>query len=288
MKSGDILNKKNSALFLLAFCSFFIVEQSNAAIAHPKTINPGKLTIGSDLTYPPYYYTTKSGKAAGFGPKMMRAIAHELNLKPKFVNTRFSQLIVRLKSHRFDVVASAMYITKKRAQTVDYVPLFQTGDSLISLKGSKYQPAKPKELCGHTVGVIKGASVIPKLHKSAKSVCANGKKITVKQFPTAPSASQALLAQAVDVQIADAAVSKRIVKKSQRLKITSNKILYPVNVGLAVTKGNTGMQNALEKAVNKLKNNGKYMSLLKEYNLQPPNKAMLKKTIPGYIKTHSN
>lgn len=255
------------------------VQQSYAATPDVKTIQPGVLTIGSDLTYPPYYFL-KNGEPAGFGPQVMRALASHLNLEPKFEDTRFAQLIVGLKSHHFDVVASALYITPKRAQQVDYVPVFQTGDSLVAPKDGSFQPREPADLCGKKISVIKGASVIPKLQKTADKVCKNGKGIDIREFPTAPGATQALLAGAVDAQIVDAAVAPIVVDKAgAQLAITTDRLLYPVPVGLGVAKDDDALKKALEGALQEMKDSGEYQQLLDEYNLEPPAPALVEKAL---------
>lgn len=264
----------NTGLALLvAFFAQQSIAENNASA--PETLTEGVLTIGSDLTYPPYYSTDNS-QPVGFGPKMVQALAKQMDLEPRFENTKFAQLIVQLKAHRFDMVASALYITPERARQVDYVPLFQTGNSVITRQADSLQVAGATDLCGHRVSVIQGASVIAKLSADARQRCPNGQSVDIAEYPTAPEATQALLSHAVDAQIADAAVSQQIVDKTGgRLQISSDDILYPVPVGLAVPKGNHELQSALQDALAQLKKNGTYAKLLAEYNLRAPNPKRL-------------
>lgn len=258
----------------------FIVEQSYAASAD-YTVTPGVLTIGSDLTYPPYLYL-KDGKAVGSDPDFMRMIASHMGLKPKFADTRFAQLIIGLRSNRFDVVASVLYITPKRAEVIDYVPYFQTGDSLMVLADSQFKPTTPRDLCGKRISSIKGASWIPKLNKVTQEYCIpNDKpKIEVREFPTAPGATQALLSRAVDVQFADALIAKLAVDKSGgRLQITSHKLLFPIPVGLGIRKDNDDLKAALESAMQAMKKSGEYRSWLHKYNLEVPNEKQVREAL---------
>lgn len=266
----------------LSFSSLFFVEQSFAE-PEVETITPGVLQIGSDLTYPPYLYM-KDGKAVGFDPEFMRAVAEHMGLQPKFIDTRFAQLIIGLRSQRFDVVASILYITPERAEVIDYVPYTQTGDSLIVLQDSEFEPQTPQDLCGKRVSSIKGASWIPKLNKVTEEHClpAGKSAIDVRVFPTAPGATQALLARAVDVQFADAAVAKLAVEKTDgQLKITSEELLFPIAVGLGVNKSNDDLQAALRDAIEEMKQTGEYQKLLDKYNLRPPGQAQVSKALDG-------
>src|SRR5699024_264812 len=110
MDKKHIYRTISLALCIGLSCLFF-VQQASADTAD-NTVDPGVLTIGSDLTYPPYLYLD-GDKAVGSDPEFMRAIAKHMGLKPKFVDTRFAQLIIGLRSNRFDVVASNLYITPK-------------------------------------------------------------------------------------------------------------------------------------------------------------------------------
>lgn len=249
-------------------CSGLMVAACNAA----NTIKPDQLTIGADLTYPPYdYHGTE--RPEGFDPDFMRLIAKEMKLTPVFKDTRFANLILGVNAHRFDVIASALYVTPARAKQVDFIGYFKTGASILAKQGSAFQPAEPKELCGKKVASIKGASWIPKLDRLSEQYCAkNGlSPIENREYPTAPEAAQAVLANAVDVQMEDAAVAKSMSDKLHgRLVISSTSISYPVVVGLAVTKQNQALKAQLEQAFANIQANGEYQQLLTTYNLQQP------------------
>lgn len=265
---------------LLGLMSLFFVQQSYAEES-VDTITPGVLLIGSDLTYPPYLYL-KDGKAVGFDPDFMRAVAEHMGLEPKFVDTRFAQLIIGLRSQRFDVVASILYITPKRAEAIDYVPYMQTGDSLIVQADGDFEPQTAKDLCGKSVSNIKGASWIPKLKKVTQEHClpADKQPIEIKVFPTAPGATQALLSGNVDAQFADAAVAKLAVEKSAgQIKITSDELLFPIAVGLGVNASNDDMCAALTQAIEEMKSTGEYQKLLDKYNLRPFDEAQVREVL---------
>ncbi|RQR29364.1 MULTISPECIES: ABC transporter substrate-binding protein [unclassified Burkholderia] len=254
------------ALVPLAFaCSL-------ASAAPLQTVRPGTLLVGSDLTYPPYAYLD-AGKPAGFDAEFSRLLARHLKLEPVFLDTRFPDLILGMKARRFDVVASALYVTPDRVKQVDFVPYLKTGASLLVAKGGAFLPKTPQDLCGKRVGSIKGASWTPKLRAVSQDTCkaAGRAEIAILEFPTSPEATSALLSKAVDVQIEDAAVAQEIPKQTNgRVDISSTTLLYPIVIGLGVTKGDSGLQSALEGALNDARRSGEYGSLVKKYGLQEP------------------
>jgi polar amino acid transport system substrate-binding protein len=237
-----------------------------------QTLENGVLTIGSDLTWAPFDYFEKDAPA-GFDAELMGKIAEGLSLTPRIQDTRFANLVIGLTGKKFDVVASALYITPARAKQIDYVPYLKTGGSLMTLKGSDFHPQTPADLCGKKVASLKGAAWVPTLAKLSTDHCvpAGQGPIAVQEYDSSPLAAQALLSRAADVQFDDAAVSQMLVKQTKgRLAISSKTILEPVVIGLGVAKGNPELVTALTVQLDRLKKNGEYQAMLTSYNLQEP------------------
>jgi len=232
------------------------------------------LRVGSDLTYPPYTYL-EDGQPAGFDPDFVDALGREIDREPQVQDIRFEQLIASLKSNRIDVIASALYITAERAQEVEYIPYFTTGNSIVV--ASDGEPlADAQDLCGLSVGVIKGGDIVQRLREDASAECeeAGEEPVDVSEFTTDPEATQALISGQVDAQVTDAAVAKEAVEKtSGQLTITSEALLYPIPVGLAVDKENTELAAEIRAGLKEMRDSGEYAELLDNYNLQEPDQA---------------
>ncbi|AIZ32901.1 ABC transporter substrate-binding protein [Pseudomonas parafulva] len=253
----------------------FALTLSAAAQAADGTLQPDHLSVGSDLTYPPYTYLDQ-GKPAGFDPQFMNLLGAHLKLTTQFQDTRFANLVMGVNARRFDVVASALYVTPERAAQVDFLPYLKSGASLMVRANDSFRPQRPEDLCGKRIGSIKGGSWIPKLMALSKSHCeANGQPaIDSREFPTSPEAAQALLAKAVDVQFEDAAVAAITADKLKgRVLISSNELIYPVVIGLAVRKGNEALLGELRQGFADMKASGEYQTLLSRYNLAEPSAA---------------
>jgi polar amino acid transport system substrate-binding protein len=238
------------------------------------TIKPGVLTVGSDMTWAPFEYL-ENGVPAGIDIELMKKISEGLSLKPDFRDTRFASLVPGLAAKRFDVVASALYVTPERAKYIDYVPYLKTGGALVTSKDNTYQPKTIEDMCGRKVAALKGAAWIQTLKNLSSSYCVpQGKgEMVIQEYDSTPMAVQALFSRAAEVQFDDAAVLNMMVKKMPtRLQITSTEILYPVVVGLGVRKGDAAMKEALEAQLQRLRNNGEYAALLKQYGLSEPSK----------------
>lgn len=250
----------------------------SALAAEIETVEKGALLIGSDQVYPPYDYV-ENGETKGFDADVLALIAPKLGLEVKFIDTRFANLISGLQARRYDMIASALYVTPARAKVVDYIPYAKTGGSLMVREDDSFSPKKPEELCGKRVGNLKGAAWVPELIKVSEASC-GASPMTVQEYATSAEAVQALFAQGVDVVFDDAGVSQAAVATSGgRLRITSDEILFPVVMGIAVKKGDTALAEAVSKELAALEASGVYAELLKKYNLALPTKEEFEKSV---------
>lgn len=246
-------------------------------IFHAQTLKKGELTVGIDLTYAPYAYT--EGGPRGFDPDLMRLVAEKLKLKVVFNDTRIENIIIGLNAGHYDVIASALYVNSQRAKQVSFLPYLQTGGVLVVRKDDTYRPTSLQELCGKKISSMKGAAWIPKLNEISQKYCLlnNRNTIEVKEYPSAPEASQALLSKGVDVQYEDAAVAKMLVDNlEEKLVISTKEMIDPVLIGLAFKKDNSSLKNKISKIIQDLRESGEYQQLLNKYNLAYPSKELLK------------
>lgn len=245
--------------------------------SEPQDVEGGGLVVGSDLTYPPYA-SLDGEEPVGFDPEIVRALGEQMGEQVEIADTRFEQLIPSLGSGRIDLIASALYITKERAAEVDYIPYFSTGNSIVVRSGSE-PIADAAGLCGLRVAVIKGGDIVNRLRDEASDDCeAQGEPpVDVREFTTDPEGTQALISGQVEAQLTDAAVASTLSENTDgEVEISSDELLYPIPVGLAVKKGNSDLRDRIETALDELKDDGTYNELLEEYNLAPVDEADVK------------
>jgi polar amino acid transport system substrate-binding protein len=238
--------------------------------------------IGSDMTFPPFEYI-ENDQPMGFDIDVAEQIFAHANAQVNFIDSRFSNLITGLEAKKFDLVMSALYITKERLDKVDMVPYYMTTEALIARKDSNYQPKTRDDLCGKTISSQKGSMFPEQLRTMSQESCvAKGKApITIREFDTSPESVQALLAQAVDAHYDDASVAKSTVDKlKDRVVISSTEDFFPVLGGIAIPKGDQAMLEKVQDGLNAIKQSGEYDKLLAKYNLQAPSEEEIKKYMP--------
>ena len=243
--------------------------------------NSNVLRVGIDLTYAPFAYL-ENNQAEGFDPDFMRLLAQKSHKIAEFNDTRIENIIIGLESGHYDVVASALYVNGTRAKQVDFIPYLQTGGVLLVRQDDKFNPQTLEDLCGKSVSSMKGAAWIETMNQISETYCKSHhlQAIMVKEYPSAPEASQALLSHGVDVQYEDAAVANMVIKQlNNSLKITSKNMINPVLIGLAVRKNDTEFKQYLLDLIKSVRQSGEYDLLLKKYNLAYPNQSLLQDNI---------
>lgn len=259
--------KNNIVRFLSLIALFTAAFYASAS----STVKSDTLAVGSDLTLPPYTYL-EDHKPTGFDPDFTTAIAKLMNKKVEFVDTRFANLILGVKGSRYDIAASAMYVTPERLKVVDFVPYFMTGGSILVKSDSTFKPAGLSDLCSKSVASIKGATWLAELSDASKACEAAGKeRITVREYDTSPEAAQSVLSGASQAHYEDISIGSRIAERSSgRLVMSTTGPLNPIVCGIYLRKGNTELKSEIESALTKMKTSGEYQALIAKYNLAEP------------------
>lgn len=243
---------------------------------------PGKIIAASDITFYPYEYMDNN-KPAGFDIEFLAGLAKVMGRESVNIDTRWANLIPGLQGGRFDILNSSMYITAERTKVIDMIPYLKSGESILSMKGSAYQPKVPEDFCGHKIGSMAGTAWLAQLQKLSVDYCqAKGlAPISISEYPTDPQTTQAMLSHAVEAQITDAAVARGVVEKmGSRVVISSESLIYPVLNGFGVKKGNDGVRTALVEGIKKYSQTPEYAALMKKYNLQAPTQEDIDTLMP--------
>lgn len=232
-------------------------------------ITTGTLTVGSDTTYPPQeFIDTSTGKATGFDVDLITAMAQKLGLQANVKTANFDTIIDDLGSKRYDVVISALSINPDRQKKVDFVPYFQSGESLLVQKGNPQSIKCVENLCGLNVGVQSGTVELDDLNTGSKTCTKAGKpaiNLTVLKDQTA--VIQLLGNNRVVATYQDSPVTDYYIKQNQGQFEIGGTVVNTVPEGIAVRKGDTAMLSAMQGAFNALKTDGTYDKLFSKWQL---------------------
>ena len=115
--------------------------------APPKTIEPGKLTVGINGDMP--MTSVKDGKLIGTDGELLAAIAGKLGLEVKPQQMEWSALIQATKQGKVDIMLGSMGWTKERTQVMLLTdPIYYFGTFLLQKKSTSYSTFE--DMKGHS------------------------------------------------------------------------------------------------------------------------------------------
>ncbi|SEE58815.1 ABC transporter substrate-binding protein [Streptomyces sp. Ag109_O5-10] len=241
----------------------------------------GVIKVGSDIAYPPVEYM-ENGKAVGVDPDIADALGKQLGVKFEFQNGKFDNLIVGLQANRFNVIMSAMNDTKDRqngidsdtgkkvGSGVDFVDYFTAGTSILVQKGNPKGIKSLDDLCGKVVALQKGTTS-EGIAKAQSEKCKKdgNKAIDLQTFDTDPEALLRLKQGASVADLNDFPVAAYNAKTSgggKDFEVVGEQI-EAGPYGIAVSKQNTQLRDALQAAMAAIIKSGDYQKILEKWNV---------------------
>ena len=226
--------------------------------------NSGRTFImGIDAEYPPFSYLDDNGEYAGFDVEICKAACESLGWNFEVFAVNWDQKLVQLDANECDCVWSGMTIldSMKDAGYVISEPYFDNTQVLLVLNDSGIDSSK--DLAGKVVAVQLGTSGEALLNEDLSEL-----KATFKDLVTCDSFLKCfteLEGGAVDAVLVDLPVAKSYVEsKGNGYKII-NEELGAEQYGIAFRKGDSETCKAIEGAVQKLVESGKYAEIANNY-----------------------
>lgn len=140
--------------------AFLLVVFATATtfLAHAND-NPPPLTVGMELSYPPFEMTDKSGIPTGVSVDLAHALGEFLGRKIIIQNTAFDGLIPALKTGKIDLIISSMTATPERAKSIAFSDSYlKTGLCLLVRKDAVGTSIIDFDEPGRVIAVKKGTT----------------------------------------------------------------------------------------------------------------------------------
>ncbi|HEX2296187.1 MAG TPA: transporter substrate-binding domain-containing protein [Actinomycetota bacterium] len=238
-----------------------------------KLVEPGHITVGSDIPYPPFEYNDDSGALVGFDVEIVRAVADKLGLEntdDDWLTVNFDTIFTQLqRSNKFDIIAAAVTayapegspafdVTEERKQFVDFtVPIYPSLQSLT---------------VDTSVSDVKSVDDLPDGARVAVQASTTGAfyaeenltGVELVQFPKAPQMYQALQAGQVDAVFNDLPVTLEAIKGRDQLQVVEQ-IETGEEYAIAVAKDNPALLEAFNGALEEIFQDGTYARIFKKY-----------------------
>lgn len=222
------------------------------------------LIVGSDTTYPPMEFVNDQREIVGFDVDMMNAIAELINAEVQFETfPNFDAIFAALANGEFDLVVSSVTITEERDELIDFSQPYLSIGQVISVQESNTSITSVDDLLaeGIIVGVQGGTT------GEQAAIGAGVPDDQIQRYDTIDLAFQDLSTGAIDAVIADGPPSAQYTAEIAGLKSVGGPFTTE-EYGIAIQQGDTELQEAINAALDQLKEDGTLQQLLEKWNLQ--------------------
>lgn len=238
----------------------------------PKAFAKG-ITVASQADIAPLTYVDDSGKTVGFDQDMLNAVSDVLGVKFTIKPVTFENLILGLESGKYNFVADPT-ITKERMKKYDMVSYFTSSNSVVTAKDSADIAGEVTAVCGMKIGVVTGEVISAYITSTIDPACtaAGKKKVDTTEYKDFANAVLALKGENVKGIFVDTMTFSQLQSTGSGgdLRFNGPSRVLQGDSSYSFLKGsdNTALEPVVQKAINKLIDNGVYAKILAKYNLQ--------------------
>ncbi len=237
-------------------------DASIAALLPSSVTKDGTLTVGTDTSYAPAEFLADDGKTpVGYDVDLTKALAAVFGLKAKTVSSTFDSILPSVGS-KYDIGISSFTVTKDRMEAVDFVTYFKAGSTFVVKKGNP-KKVDTSDLCGVTVAVQTGTTQEEEVNADTKACKKAGKSaITIQSYKMQTDVTTAVATGKAAVFYADSPVAGYAIKQTgDELEALGDETgVAPEAV--AIKKGDSATAKAVQKALQKLIDDGTYKKIL--------------------------
>jgi polar amino acid transport system substrate-binding protein len=210
------------------------------------TIEPGVLTVGMEIGYPPMEYFDNDGTTpVGFDVQMAKALAAKLGIAVKFVDTAWDGIFAGVDTGKYDLIISSVTITDERLTRFNFTkPYIANAQALVLPKGSPITARSLEELAGYRVAYQAETTT----DEIMTEVAAQGVRFTPFEYDKVMNCFDELRNGRVDVVVCDSVVAYFYEAQPNY----SVEIVWEgpgENLGICLKKGNDALTKAVADAL---------------------------------------
>lgn len=227
-----------------------------------QTVVPGKLTMATNAEFPPYEYH-EGGEIKGIDAEIAQLIADKLGLELVINDMDFTAILAAIEAGKADISLAGLTVDETRLQSVDFSQSYATGVQVVIVKEDSAITSIDDlfaEGANHTIGVQENTTgdifTTGDIEKEGLG--------TVMRYNKGADAVQALITGKIDCVVIDNEPAKSFVEANEGLKILDTEYAEE-QYAVAITKGNTSLGEAIDKALDELKADGTIQSILDKY-----------------------
>ena len=226
------------------------------------TVTPGKLTMSTNASFPPYEMVADDGSFEGIDIEVAGAIADKLGLELQVDDMGFDAALQAAQTGKSDMVMAGVTITEERQAVMDFSNSYANGVQVVIVKeGSPIQ----------TVDDLANANMIGcQMGTTGYIYCSdtveNGGygEDHVTPYDDGAAAIQALVNGQIDAVVIDNMPAQEYVAANPGLKILDGEFTNE-DYAIGVAKGNTALLDAINGALAEMKADGTIQTIVDKY-----------------------
>lgn len=225
----------------------------------------------TETDYPPFNFTGPDGNPAGFNIDIARAICEEIKVPCTIQMRRFETLVDAINGNKGDAVIASMAVTPQLRAKLDFTdPYYRAPARFVSRKDSVMAEVRPESLLDKKVGAIAGSA-----HEAyLKSFFTEA---VVVGFPSDEALRLALRRGEVDLIFGDAISLAFWINGTDSADCCAfsggafvESRYFGEGVGIGVRRGNDLLRQALNWAMFRLWEKGRFTDLwLRYFSVSP-------------------
>lgn len=240
-------------------------DEEIAKLLPESVTKDGKLTVGTDTSYAPAEFLAEDGKTpVGYDIDLTKALGKVFGLDAENVTSTFDSIIPSVGS-KYDLGISSFTITPERLDAVDFVSYYKAGSTWVTKKGNP-DNVDTKNLCGLKIAVQTGTTQEEEVN-AANEKCPTDKKIEVLSSKLQTDVTTNVATGKAVAFYADSPVAGYAISQTGDTLAALGEDVGVTKQGIAVKKGDKETAEAVQKAVQKLMDDGTYAKLLEHWGV---------------------
>jgi polar amino acid transport system substrate-binding protein len=241
---------------------------------HPERPDLSRITLIRFLTetdYPPFNFTGPDGNPAGFNVDFARMICEEIKVSCTIQMRRFEMLADAVATNRGDAIIASIAATPTMRAHLDFTdPYYRVPARFVALRETAIAEVKPETVEGKKIGVLAGSAHEAYLKTMFTDAVVSG-------YANDEALRAALRAREVDLIFGDGIALSLWLNGTDSAQCCAfaggpftESRYFGEGVGIAVRKGNDVLRQAINWAMFRLWEKGRYTELwLRYFSINP-------------------
>lgn len=236
---------------------FFMFAAVLCALPLLSSCSQVELIMATSTGFPPYDIE-ENGVFSGIDIEIARLIADELDMKLVIKDMAFDDVLKAVHKSEADIGMAAITINADRLTLTDFSIPYAEGRQIIVTGNDNTDITGTDGLSGKRVGVMAGTTGEAYCDESVDAA-------SVDSYKTADELSNALIAGEIDAVVIDNAPALHMISHSNGKLRAAQTPFADEKYAIAVNKGDTGLMNGINDAIEKFEQSGEIAEIIDKY-----------------------